>query len=212
VNIQNVRRWVDSLLPDAESAKLQLDWLRGITRGDRGLIASLVHSPTARRLLNRRVYRQHRIAVPGRVDLAPHQQWLLANHADQIALARRIGFDALHDNVRKTVRASSVAALKKELGDEGYKRVLAGPSLPATGLTQAAFDAAIAKGQLEQYAIAVGAALLETTAPDDDFSRLRMQFAFSPACWRMRPRGIEVDAATLAQRIATPAIAPPTSG
>ena len=202
MNLQNVRRWVDSLLPDVEAAKLQLDWLRGITRGDRNLIASIVQSPTARRLLNRRVYRQHRISVPGRVDLAPHQQWLLANHADQTALARRLGFDALHDNVRKTVRAASVAALKQALGDDGYKRLLAGPALAVTGLTQPAFDAAVSNGQLEQYAISVGAALLETTAPGDDFSRLRMQFAFSPACWRMRPRTIKVDAAALAQRIA----------
>jgi hypothetical protein len=201
MNLPNVRRWVDSLLPDAESAKLQLDWLRGITRGDRNLIASIVQSPTARRLLNRRVYRQHRIAVPGRVDLAAHQQWLLAPHADQMALARRLGFDALNDNVRKTVRAASVAVLKKEMGEEGYKRALTGPTLTTTGLTQAAFDAAVGKGQLEQYAISVGAALLETTAPGDDFSRLRMQFAFSPACWRMRPRNIKVDAAALAQRI-----------
>jgi hypothetical protein len=202
MNLPNVRRWVDSLLPDVEAAKLQLDWLRGIARGDRKFIAAIVQSPTARRLLNRRVYRQHRISVPGKVDLAPHQQWLLANHADQTALARRLGFDALQDNIRKTVRAAAVAAIKKELGDDGYKQALTNPSLAVTGLTQPTFDAAVNKGQIEQYAISVGAALLETTVPADDFSRLRMQFAFSPACWRMRPRSIKVDAAALAQKIA----------
>lgn len=198
----NVRRWIDSLLPDAESSTLQLNWLRGITRGDQGLIESIVQSPTARRLLNRRAYRQHKIVIPGRVELAPHQQWLLAGHAEQIALARRLGFDALHENIRKAIRSSSVTALRKELGDEGYKLALATPGIAVRGLEQIHFDAALGRGELAGYAISVGAALLETTTPPgDDFCRLRMQFAFSPECWRKRPRGIKVDPDELTRRI-----------
>jgi hypothetical protein len=200
----SMRRWAEFLLPDALG--MQVDWLRDFVRGDRGLLAQIAGSPTARRLLNRNVYRQHKISVPGRVQLSPQQQWLLLPHAAQVALARRLGLDALHESVRTTVRATSVAALRKELGDDGYRRVLAGRALPVSGLDRAAFDAALERGNFADYAVAVGAALLETTTqPGDPFCNLRMRFAFSPTCWRMRPRDIAVDREELARRIGEPA-------
>lgn len=197
----SVRRWMDFLLPDAVA--MHFDWLRDATQGDRGLLAQIARSPTARRLLTLDTYRRHNIAVPGRVQLTPQQQWLLLPHASQVALARRLGLDALRDYIRTAIRASAVAALRKELGDEAYRRELQGSALPVRGLDRAGFDAALERGGLGDYVVAVGAALLETTTDRGDaFCRLRMRFAFSPACWRARPQGIAVDPDELARRIA----------
>jgi hypothetical protein len=200
----SARRWVEFLLPDALS--MHFDWLQDVTCGDQGLLTRVAQSPTARRLLNRTARRRHGIAVPARVDLAPHQQWLLLPHADQAALARRLGLDALRDYIRTAVRAPAVAALRRELGEEGYTAALTGTALPVRGLDRTRFDAALERGGFAEYVVAVGAALLETTtATGDPFCRLRMRFAFSPACWRTRPRTIEVDAQELARRICEPA-------
>lgn len=196
----SVRRWVDFLLPDALA--LHVDWLRDSMQGDQALLARIARSPTARRLLTLDTYRRHQIAVPGRVQLGPQQQWLLLPHASQVALARRLGLAALCDSIRTTIRASSVASLRKELGEEGYRCALQGSALPVRGLDRGAFDAAVERGGLGDYAVAVGAALLETTTDRGDrFCKLRMRFAFSPACWRARPQGIDVDPDELARRI-----------
>ena len=196
----SARRWADFLMPDALS--MQFDWLRDAVQGDRGLLAAIAQSPTARRLLNRRVQREQKIPVPRRMTLAVHQQWLLSNPAAQVALARRLGLEALRDYIRTTVRASSVASLRKQLGEEAYRSAISEPALPVSGLDRARFDAAVARGDVLEHATSVGAALLETTTPsDNNFCRVRMRFAFSTDCWHSRPQGLKVDHAELARRI-----------
>jgi hypothetical protein len=197
----NARRWMDFLLPDALT--VHLDWLRQLTAGDRTLLSHLLRSRSARLLLTRRLYKAHEIAVPDRVRLQPHQQWLLKDHETQRDLARRLGADALHGWIRTTVRASWVATLRGELGEDGYRQALAGPGLAVEGLEREAFDTALQQQRVADYFTALGAALLETTTSrSDPFCRLRMRFAFSPHAWQARPRGIRVDPDDLAQRIA----------
>lgn len=196
----NARRWMSFLLPDALT--VHADWLRKFTAGDGKLLAQIIRSRTARLLLTRRLYAQHGIAVPERATLRAEQQWLLAEHELQRALAQRLGRDALHESIRRTVRASAVAMLRDALGDEGYRRALAGPGLAVEGLDRVAFETALQRGRIGEYFIAVGAALLETTTDGDSFCNVRMRFAFSPAVWLCRPRGIRVDAQELARRIA----------
>ena len=178
----NARRWMDFLLPDALT--VHVDWLRQFTAGDRHLLTQVLRSRTARLLLSRRLYKLHEVAVPERVKLRANQQWLLTDHEAQRALARRLGRDALHDWICKTVRASTVVALRGELGEDGYRRALAGPGLTVEGLDREAFETALQRGHIGNYFVAVGAALLETTADSGDtFCRLRMRFAFSPGAW-----------------------------
>lgn len=200
----NASRWMSFLRPDAWT--VHTDWLRQFTAGNSHLLAQVMNSPTARLLLSRRLYQLHEISVPERVRLQANQQWLLEDHEAQRALARRLGRDALHDWIRTTVRASAVVILRGELGEEGYRRALAGPGLSVEGLDRFAFETALQKGQLGEYFVSVGAALLETTTDGGDFfCALRMRFAFSPSAWQCRPRGIRVDADDLARRIAEPA-------
>jgi hypothetical protein len=197
----NASRWMSFLRPDAWT--VHTDWLRQFTAGNNHLLAQLMNSRTARLLLSRRLYKFHQIPVPERVKLQANQQWLLEDHESQRALARRLGTDALHDWIRRTVRASDVVMLRSELGDEGYRRALAGPGLSVAGLDRPAFEAALRKGQVGEYFVSVGAALLETTTDGGDpFCGLRMRFAFSPSAWECRPRGIRVDPVELARRIA----------
>jgi hypothetical protein len=197
----SARRWAEFLLPDALG--VHIDWLRDAVRGDDGFVAQLARSPTARRLLNRTMYRRLEIPVPGRVSLNPHQQWLLAGRDQQLRLARQLGIEALHGLVRTTIDGRAVATLRAELGTEGYGRAMAQPGLEVEGLDRSAFVAAVTRGRLAEYLISVGAAVLETTTRSGDaFCAMRMRFAFSPECWRSRPRDIRVDGAQLAQRIA----------
>jgi hypothetical protein len=197
----SARRWAEFLLPDAIG--VQLDWLRDVVRGDDGFVAQLARSPTARRLLNRTMYRRLEIPVPARVSLNPHQQWLLAGREQQLRLARQLGIEALHGLIRTTIDGRSVAVLRTEIGEEGYGRALAQPGLEVDGLDRSAFVAAVTRGRLTAYIVSVGAAVLETTTRSGDpFCGVRMRFAFSPECWRSRPRGIRVDGAQLARRIA----------
>ncbi len=199
----NARRWIDFLLPDALT--VHTDWLRQFTAGDGQLLAKVLRSRSARLLLTRRLYKLHEIAVPDRVKLQANQQWLLLDHEAQRALAQRLGRDALHDWIRQTVRASAVVMLRHELGEDGYRCALAGPGLPVEGLDRFSFETALQRGQVCNYFISVGAALLETTADGGDpFCGLRMRFAFSPSAWQCRPRGIRVDPDELARRIAGP--------
>lgn len=200
----NAQRWMNFLLPDALT--VHVDWLKQFTAGDGQLLAKMMRSRTARHLLTRRLYKLHEVTVPNRMKLRDDQQWLLADHKIQRALAERLGREALHHRIRRTVRASAVALLRGELGEEGYRRALAGPGLPVEGLDTVAFETALDRGQVSEYFVAVGAALLETTtAGGDPFCGLRMRFAFSPSTWLCRPRGIRVDANELARRIAEPA-------
>jgi hypothetical protein len=197
----NARRWVGYLLPDAFS--LQMDWLRELVRGDDGLLAQVARSPTARRLLTRTAYQRHQIPVPSRASLAPDQQWLLSDPRQQVLLARRLGLEALRDVIRTTIDAPSVAILRKTLGDDVYRATLAGPSLAVEGLERASFVQSLKSGKLADHVTAVGVALLETTTqPSDAFARMRMRFAFSPACWNARPRNLHVEGELLALRIA----------
>ncbi len=197
----SARRWIEFLVPDALG--VHIDWLRDLVRGEEGLLAQVTKSPTARRLLMRSLHRHLEIPVPERASLEPEQHWLLASHTRQLALARRLGIEALHELIRTTVEAPLVAILRKALGDDDYRQALAGPGLPVTGLERAGFGAALRRGRPEDYFVSVGAALLETTARSGDpFCRMRMRFAFSPACWRARPQGIGVDSAKLATRVA----------
>ena len=199
----NARRWIDFLLPDALS--VHTDWLRQFTAGDGQLLAKVMRSRSARLLLTRRLYKLHEIAVPDRVKLRANQQWLLMDHEAQRALARRLGRDALHDWIRRTVRTSAVVMLRNELGTDGYRRALAGPGLAVEGLDRYSFETALQQGHIGNYFVSVGAALLETTTDGGDpFCGLRMRFAFSPGAWQCRPRGIRVDADELARRIAEP--------
>jgi hypothetical protein len=194
------RQWVEFLIPDALA--MQLDWVRGLVKGDDGLLAQISQSPTARRLLTRGAHKHLQIAVPARANLAPQQQWLLAAHPQQVSLARSLGIEALHEIFRTTVNARSVAVLKEALSEEGYRRAIAGPGLLVQGLDRSEFDEAVQRGRLTEYITAVGAALLETTTqPGDAFCQMRMRFAFSPACWRARPRDIQVDPTLLHERI-----------
>jgi hypothetical protein len=196
----NTRSWTDLLLPDGLNT--QLDWLRDLVR-DGSLLEHVMRSPAARRLLARETYARHGLVAPSHASLTAEQQWLLLNRQDQLALARRLGIAALHDCVRLTVRASAVAALRKELGDEAYRKATTQPGLDVAGLERAPLDAAVQRDRLGDYLVAVGAALLETTLPaDEPFYRLRMGFAFSPSCWQARPRGLQVDPQALAARIA----------
>lgn len=197
----NARRWLNFLLPDALT--VHADWLRQFADGDGHLLAEMLRSRTARLLLTRRLYKQHEVAVPERLQLRANQQWLLADHDAQRVLGRRLGRDALHDWIRRTVRASAVVMLRGELGEDGYRRALAGPGLSVEGLDRFAFETALQQGQIGEYFASVGAALLETTTEGGDaFCGLRMRFAFSPSIWLCRPRGIRVDADELARRIA----------
>jgi hypothetical protein len=196
----SARRWAEFLVPDALS--VHIDWLSDLVRGEEGLLAHVARSGTATRMLTRRLYQRHGISVPARATLAPHQQWLLAVHTRQVALARTLGIEALHELIRTTVDATLVAKLRKALGDESYRRVLANPGLTVTGLERASLTAALQEGRADEYFIAVGAALLETTVQSGDpFCRMRMRFAFSPSCWRIRPQGIGVEDAQLTARI-----------
>src|SRR5687767_1303245 len=157
----NARRWVNFLMPDAWT--VHTDWLRQFTAGNSHLLAQVMNSRTARLLLSRRLYKLHEVSVPERVKLRPHQQWLLEDHETQRALARRLGRDALHDWIRRTVRASAVVMLRGELDEEGYRRALAGPGLSVEGLDRLAFETALQRGQVGEYFVSVGAALLDTT-------------------------------------------------
>jgi hypothetical protein len=197
----SARRWMEFLVPDALG--VHIDWLRDLVRGEEGLLTQVTKSATARRLLTRSLHRHHELPVPERASLAPEQHWLLASHTRQVALARKLGIEALHDLIRTTVEAPLVAILRKALGDDAYREALTGPGLPVTGLERSGFGAALRRGRPEDYFVSVGAALLETTARSGDpFCRMRMRFAFSPACWRARPQDIGVDGAQLATRVA----------
>jgi hypothetical protein len=199
----NARAWMSFVWPNALA--VHSDWLRQFTAGDGLLLAKVLRSRTARLLLIRRLYKLHEVVVPSRVKLRAHQQWLLEDHETQRALAKRLGRDALHDWIRRTVRASAVAMLRNELGERGYRRALAGPGLAVDGLDHLAFETALQRGQIGEYFVSVGAALLETTTEGGDpFCNLRMRFAFSPGTWLCRPRGIRVDAQDLERRIADP--------
>jgi hypothetical protein len=200
----NARLWMNFLWPNALT--VHADWLRQFTAGDGMLLAKVLRSRTGRLLLTRRLYKLHEVVVPNRVKLRDDQQWLLADHEAQRELAKRLGRDALHDWIRRTVRASAVTMLRGELGEQGYRRALAGPGLSVEGLDRLAFETALERGQVGEYFVCVGAALLETTTEAGDaFCNLRMRFAFSPGTWLCRPRGIRVDADELARRIAEPA-------
>lgn len=197
----SARRWAEFLLPDAGS--MHPDWLRQLMTVEGGLIGRFMESPTARRMLTRRAQRRHGIAVPERITLSPNQQWLLSTPPAQIALARSIGLAAVNSFIRMTVVAASVTKLRTLLGEETYRRALERHGLDVRGLDRAQFDAALERGELDEYVVAVGAALLETTTqPGDAFCRMRMRFAFPPACWRARPRSLDVDDVELAQFIA----------
>jgi hypothetical protein len=197
----SLRRWLEFLVPDALG--VHVDWARDLVRGDDNLLARVKQSGTARRLLSRQLHRHYEMAVPERVKLAPEQRWLLAEHSKQAALARALGIEALHDLIRTTVEAPLVAALRGALGEESYRGAVATPGAPVTGIAREEFRAALGRGRADDYFVSVGAALLETTVQSaDPFCRMRMRFAFSPSCWRSRPRGIEVDGAWLAARIA----------
>lgn len=199
----NARAWMSFVWPNALS--VHSDWLRQFTAGDGLVLAKVLRSRTARLLLIRRLYKLHEVVVPDRVKLRADQQWLLADHETQRALAKRLGRDALHDWIRRTVRASAVAMLRSELGEQGYRRALAGPGLAVEGLDRLAFETALQRGQIGEYFVSVGAALLETTTEGGDpFCNLRMRFAFSPGAWLCRPRGIRVDAHELERRIGEP--------
>jgi hypothetical protein len=197
----NARAWIQFFMPNALT--IHVDWLRQLTGGNGQLLAQIMRSRTARLLLTRRLYKLHEIAVPSRAKLKPNQQWLLMEHEAQRALALRLGRDALGDWIRRTVRASYVSMLRRELGENDYRRALAGPGLPVEGLDHESFETALQRGHISDYFVAVGAALLETTTDETDtFCRLRMRFAFSPSAWLARPRGIRVDADELTRRIA----------
>ena len=199
----SARRWINFLVPDALS--MQFEWVSNAVQGNRGLLAAIAKSPSARRLLNRKVHRDFKIAVPRRPELAAHQQWLLSTPELQVALARRLGLEALHGYIRTTVRSAWVASLRKELGEERYRQAVAEAALPVAGLDRAHFDAAVARGEALEHATSVGAALLETTTPPGDtFCRMRMRFAFSSGCWTRRPQALQVDAGELARRICAP--------
>lgn len=196
----SARRWLEFLIPDALA--VHVGWLRESIQGEEGLLSRVKSSPTARRLLTRSLHRHQEISVPARATLEPHQQWLMSDRTKQVTLARRLGIEALHDFIRTTVDGPSVAVLRKELGDEGYRRAVIGPGLAVSPLEREGFGAALRRGQADEYFVSVGAALLETTTESGDpFCRMRMRFAFSPACWRLRPRGICVDRAQLAARV-----------
>ena len=197
----SLRRWLEFLVPDALG--VHVEWAQDLVRGDESLLARVKQSATARRLLSRELHRHFEIAVPARATLAPEQRWLLAEHSRQAALARSLGIEALHDLIRTTVETPLVAALRAALGDEAYRNAVATPGAPVTGITREDFRAAVGRGRVDDYFVAVGAALLETTVQTGDpFCRMRMRFAFSPSCWRSRPRGIGVDDAWLEARIA----------
>lgn len=196
----NARQLVDYLVPDAVS--MQVGWLRDLVRGDDNLLSQIAKSPTARRLLTRKAHSKHEITVPARATLPPNQQWLLLDHRRQQALAKRLGLAAVHGFVRTTVDAGSVAVLRKELGEEGYRAAIAGPGLAVQGLERAAFTTALGRGRFAEHVTAIGAALLETTTRGGDaFASLRMRFAFSPTCWHSRPKDLQVNEAEIAARI-----------
>lgn len=196
----SARRWVEFLVPDALA--MQLDWIRDQLKADDTLLAQITRSPTARRLLTRAAHQRLHITVPARGSLAQHQQWLLFAHPQQVLLARNLGTEALHDFIRTTVDARSVAVLKEALGEDGYRRAVSGTGLPTEGLDRSQFEEALKRGRLTEFITGVGITLLETTTlAGDPFCQMRMRFAFSPACWRARPRGVQVDDARLHARI-----------
>jgi len=195
----SARQWLEFLLPEALT--MQFDWIRNLVQGDRNLVARISRSPTAQRLLNRETYKLHQVVVPDRASLEPHQQWLLWSHDRQRLLARQLGVSALHGFIRTTIDARLVASFRQQLGDEGYKRALTAPALQVEGLDRAPLVQVVQQGRLAEHVAGVGAALLEISAPDDSFCRLRMRFVFSPACWNARPRDIRVDEADLAAHI-----------
>jgi hypothetical protein len=197
----NARRVLEFMMPDALA--VHTDWLRDLVQGDAGLLAKLQRSLTVRRLLARKLYERHGLQVPARAALEPNQKWLLAGHAKQTELARSLGIEALHELIRTAIDGPTVAALRSELGDTAYRRAIAGPGLAVMGVEPNDFRAALRRGRVGEYFVSVGAALLETTTcAGDPFCAMRMRFAFSPACWRQRPRGIRPDDARLAARIA----------
>jgi hypothetical protein len=196
----SARRWAEFLVPDALG--IHIDWLRELVQGEDGMLAHVTRSSTAARMLTRRLYQRHGISAPARTTLAPHQQWLLSGQTQQVALARELGIEALNGFIRTTVDAPSVAILRKTLGEETYRRILAAPGLEVSGMERTAFAAALRAGRLDEHFVSAGAALLETTTrTGDPFCRMRMRFAFSPGCWRSRPQGIGVDERLLADRI-----------
>ncbi len=193
----SLRSWTSLLLPDALNT--HLDWLRDLVRGDEGMLSHVVRSPAARRLLARKTYERFGIVAPARATLTATQQWLLSTREQQLALARWLGIAALRDSIRRCVSARAVAALRRELGDEAYRKAMTQPVLLVDGLDPARFEAAIERDGVGDHLTAVGAALLESTLPTDEpFYRLRMAFIFSPACWQSRPRGLHVDPQALA--------------
>ena len=195
----SARQWVDFLLPGALT--LHFDWIRDLVRGDHNLVARISRSPTAQRLLTRQVYRWHEIVVPDRASLEPRQQWLLWRHDRQRELARALGIEALREIIRTTVDAHLVTAIRQQLGEETYRRALAGPALNVEGLERTQFVQSVQQGRLAEHIAGVGAALLETTAPGAPFCRMRMRFVFSPTCWHSRPRNVRVDESELSAHL-----------
>lgn len=198
--MSSLTRWIEFLLPQATA--MQPGWLRDLVAGDADLLAKIRHSRSARALLTRGAYRHHGFSIPGRATLEPHQQWLMLDHSRQRALARELAIQALSDVIRTTVRGTCIASLRKELGESRYQQAIEQPALAVHGLNRAQFDEALRNGALAAFLLSVGAALLETTTRSGDpFCRLRMRFAFSPACWLARPHGLRVDGVELAARI-----------
>ena len=196
----NMRAWANLLLPDALNT--HLDWLRDLVRGDDGMLAQVVRSPAARRLLARKTYTRFGLVPPARATLTATQEWLLATRDQQLALARHLGMAALQECIRRTVNAKAVATLRRELGEDAYRKAMTQPPLAVTGLDAARFREEIERNGVGVYLTAVGAALLESTLPvDEPFYRLRMALIFSPPCWQSRPRGLQVDPQALATQL-----------
>lgn len=199
-----LRRKAQLFFPDASG--IESGWLQKVLPLDGDLLAGVQKSRHASRLLRNAVAKHYQLVVPERESLKPEQQWLLLDTSKQRDIAKQLGIYACASYIRTAVTRVAVARLREYLGEEGYLTTVRAASdshvLAVAGVQREGFDQAIAQQQIGRYISAHGIALLEQTLDSDDpFFALRMRFAFSPACWNMRPRGLSVDPARLGKLV-----------
>ncbi len=192
----DLRRRAALFFPDASN--IEPGWLQKVVALDSELLKGVQKSRQASRLVRRAVSEHYQLVVPQRESLQREQLWLLLDHSQQRDLAKKLGTQVCRHNIRTTVTREAVAQLRDYLGEEDYLQTLRSAAdssgFAVAGVQREAFDQAVAQQHIGRYVTAHGVALLEQTLDTDDpFFALRMRFAFSPACWNMRPRGLTAD-------------------
>ncbi len=180
-------------------------WLASLT--EQGALPCPVEGQHARRQANGMLLQAFNLPQHRPRELSGVCAWLLLPPGRQRRLAHRLAVAAHANDVRHIIDKDTVAALIEQLSDSGYRRALRAPSLSTrlndgSTLPAAPLVSALRAGQAQAYLARLGAALLEqTVSQDDSFARIRMRFAFSPDCWRRRPRGLQTESSSLRTQV-----------